>query len=173
MATSAAIQFEALLDDSSVFSSAAGIPLATSSFLFDLLTGLFGFLLSALTGAGALVKETIQDLTVAIGEPPRRPFEENDAGNRLSWAMDIVVVCFVLAMCLFALGFAMMPQECNAGKEPASRFFEALWPEDEEDEAVPHFGDGTRMIIALTLPVLSGGAVSIRHSLVSALLCGL
>jgi hypothetical protein len=67
----------------------------------------------------------------------------------------------------------MMPQECNAGKELASGLFEVLRPEDEQDEAVLPFSDGTRMLIALTLPVLSGGVISIKHSLVSAFLCGL
>lgn len=158
MATSAAVQLEALLDGCSVLTFAAGLA---------------GCLLSGLVGAGAFVKEVIQELTVAIGEPPRRPFEENDAGTRLFWAMDIVVVFFVLATCLFALGFAMMPQECDAGKEPASGLFEVLGPEDEQDETVLPFSDGTRMLIALTLPVLSGGVISIKHSLVSAFLCGL
>lgn len=174
VATSAVIQPEALPDDSSVFTSAAGTLLTISASPFGLLADLACFFFSSVTGAGALVREVIQDLTVAIGEPPRRPFEENDVGHCLSWAMDIVVVCFVLAACLFALSFASMPQECSAGDRLASGFFEALRPEDEQDdEAVLRSSDGFRMLIALTLPVLSGVAVSIRHSLVSALLCGL
>jgi len=156
-----------------VLTSAVHSLLAASLFPFDLLAGFAALLLSAMTGAGAFVKESIQDLSVAIGDPPRRPFEENGAGNCLAWAMDIVVVCFILAACLVALGFAMMPQECILGQEPAAGLFEALRRDDDQEEPVLPFSDGARMLIALALPVLSGGAISIKHSLVSALLCGL
>jgi hypothetical protein len=164
------MQLEALPDGSSARAGAAGTPFATGSFISDLVADLAGFLHSALTSAGAYVREAIHDLTVAIGEPPRRPFEENDAGNGLFWTMDIVIVLLILATCLFASGFVTMSRECDVGKEPASGSFGS---EDEQEEVARPISRGTRMFMAIILPALSGSMLNVKHSLVSALLCGL
>lgn len=171
VAASAALRLEALPEGPSPRTAgAAGTLLATGSFLCDLLAGLAGLLRSALAGAGAHAREAAQGLAVAIGEPPRRPLWEHDAGTGLLWAVDVAVVCVILAACLFALGFATMPREWGAGKELASG---APGPEDEHDELVRPIGRGTRVLVAVVFPALSGGLLNVKHSLVSAHLCGL
>jgi hypothetical protein len=164
-ATSAVMQLEALPDSSSARTGAAGAPLANGSLLSDFAC-LARFALLTLTGAGTHVKEVIQGLTVSIGEPPRRAFEESGAGM-LFWAYDIAVVSFIVATCLFALGFATMPQQCGVGKVPASRALGS-----EVDQEVGRFKD-TGLLIAVILTVFSGRLLSIKRPLVSALLCGL
>jgi len=168
-ATSVAMQLEALPDDSPARTGAVGTTLATSSILPELLAGLARFLRSALTDAGAYVQEAIQSLTLAVGEPPRRPFEENDAWH-LVCLMDLAILCFILATCLFAVAFAMMPRECEVGKELASG---AIGSEDEQEEVVRPICRGSRMFMAVIFSALAGGVLNIKHRLLSALLCGL
>lgn len=169
VATSVAMQLEALPDSSSVRTGAVGAPLATSSILSELLAGFARFLRSALTGAGAYVQEAIQSLTLAVGEPPRRPFEENDAGH-LICIMDVGILCFILAMCLFAVSFASMPREDEVGKELASGPF---WSEDEQEEVVRPVCKESRMFMAVVFSALAGGVLNINHWLLSTLLLGL
>jgi len=109
-------------------------------------------------------------LTVAVGEPPRRPFEENDAGYMFC-IVDVAILCLIIAACLLAVGFATMPRECEVGEGPASG---ALVSEDEQEENTrPIIGKETRMFIAVVFSALSGGVLNVKSSVLSALLCGL
>ncbi|CAK0876294.1 unnamed protein product [Prorocentrum cordatum] len=164
---------------SSARAGAAGAPLAaisTHSAAFRELFANVAELCSALASAGACVQEVIKDMIGTICEPPRRPFEENGAGTWLFWAMDVAVVFLILAACLFLLGFATMPREgtvfCVAGTELTSNVL-ALDGVDEEEDVVRRIIKGTRMFVAVTLPVFSSGLLSVKHWLVPALLSGL
>jgi len=141
--------------------------LACGSILSDLAC-LAGLLPSALAGAGAHARGAVRGLAATIGEPPQRPFEESSTGVPLSLAVDAAVVCLILAACLSAMGFATMPRGCGVGGEPAP-----FGSEDDQDEAARPIHKSTGVFIAVILPVLSGGVLSIKHSLVWALLCGL
>lgn len=169
VATSVAMHLEALPDGPAARAgAAAGAPLATGSVLPELLASLARFLRSALTDAGGYVQEAVQSLTVAVGEPPRWPFEEGGTGHLLCM-VDAAILCSILAACLFVTGFAMMPRECDVVKEAACG---AIGSEDDQEEVVRPTSKETRMLMAVVC-ALSGGVLNIKHELLSTLLCGL
>ncbi|CAK0846463.1 unnamed protein product [Prorocentrum cordatum] len=146
--------------------------LQVGTLLSDHLAGLAGVLRSALVGAGLQVREVMQDLTAALGEPPRRPFEEPGSGGGLSWAVGAAVVCGVLAARLCALSFAAMPGECEAWRPPAAG---PRGPEDDQEEeelVVRPITKIFRLLLTVICPAFFGSLLNIKHTLVPALLCG-
>lgn len=142
---------------------------ASGAVLPDLVGGFVSLLSSALKGVGAQMKESINDLFVAIGEPPRRPFEDADAPSALLWAADIAIIFFALATVLFVLCFVTHIRGCEANKDPDA---ETAWSPDGKPEVTSPLTKSVRALAIIVLPALSGGMLNLKHPLVPALLCG-
>ncbi|CAK0804310.1 unnamed protein product, partial [Prorocentrum cordatum] len=143
-------------------------PLPGGSFLLDLAAKVPALLRSALQGAGACAREAFGGLSAALGEPPRRPFEDPSAPGGLPWVADVAMVCCILAVVMFVLAFATMPRGCEVGEDP-----DAVHEEDPAEQTgfARIRARLFRVIVVAIMPAAAGATLNAKRALIPALLC--
>jgi len=149
---------------------ATGTSFASCSFLMDLFTKIQVLLRSVLGSAVAYAKDSFYSISVATGEPPRRPFEDPDAPSWLPWVVDVAIIFCILAVAMFVLAFATMPRDCEGSEDKESTHAEGTV---EHGEFAKSGAKVFRVILMAVLPAVSGAMLNVKHMLIPALLCGI
>lgn len=121
----------------------------------------------ALRSARAHAKEAIDSLSVAIGEPPRRPFEDPDAPSGLSWAADLAIICCILATIMVVMAFATMPRDCGSSEDEDAAYAAVAVEQTGFAKCREKF---IRVILVVMFPAIGGGLLNAQHPLIPALL---
>lgn len=166
VATSAAM-FEAMPEGPPDDAGATGTPLASGSSLIGYVDRIPALLRSVLRNARSYAKNAIDSLSVAIGEPPRRPFEDPDAPSGLPWAADIAIVCFVLAAVMVVMAFATMPSDCGSIEDQDAALAAVTVEQTGFAKCRAKF---IRVLLVVLFPAVGGGVLNLEHPVIPALL---
>lgn len=139
-------------------------------------------------GAAARIGDGVSSLANAIGEPPQRVLagtrEEQDAPLLLFWAINLCALCTVASLVLFTLSFCTGPDaDVNSDAEAVDQI--QLAPQNhlllgnststEHPSAVAESKklEGIfRVLGVVSLSLVSGCGLGLRHPVQSAILCG-
>eukprot|EP00929_Paragymnodinium_shiwhaense_P062866 TRINITY_DN31406_c0_g1_i1.p2 TRINITY_DN31406_c0_g1~~TRINITY_DN31406_c0_g1_i1.p2 ORF type:complete len:234 (-),score=28.23 TRINITY_DN31406_c0_g1_i1:375-1076(-) len=129
------------------------------------LSGGAGFTpLSKLTGVlarfAAQLCELIRNLVDSLGAPPRRAPSEDEIPTKVLLAIDIGILCVVASLILVVWAFWSMPM-------PAPQT-----PLEPPPKQLFKYAGKLRIMGWISLSFVAGSALSVRHPLQSALLCG-
>jgi len=158
--------FEAMPDDPPD-DGATGTPFASRSSLIGFVDRISALLCSVLRSVRARAKNAIDSLSDAIGAPPRRPFEDPDAPSGLPWALDIAIVCFVVAAVMVVMAFATMPSDCG-GIEDQDAALAAVTVEPTGFARCR--ATFIRVFLVAVFPAIGGGVLNVEHPVIPALL---
>jgi hypothetical protein len=159
--------FEAMPEGLPDDAAATGTPLASGSSLMGFVGRIPELSRLALRNARACAKNAIDSLSVAIGEPPRRPFEDPDAPSGLPWAADIAIVCFVLAAVMVVMAFATMPSDCGSSKDQDAAHAAVTVEQTGFAKCRAKF---IRVLLVAIFPAVGGGVLNVQHPVIPALL---
>jgi len=170
VATSA-VRFEAMPEGPPDDAGATVTPLASDSSRIGFVKAIPALFRSGLRSARAHAKEAIDSLSVAIGEPPRRPFEDPDAPSRLPWVADLAVICCILAVVMLVMAFATMPGDCGSSEDQDAANAAVTVEQTGFSKCCEKCIRVMLAVIFLAVCVDEGGAVlNVQHPFIPALL---
>lgn len=166
VATSAAM-FEAVPEGPPDDAAATGTPLASGSSRMELVERIPTLVRSWLRSARAHAKEAIGSLSVAIGAPPRRPFEDPDVPSQLPWAADLAIICCILAAVMIVMAFTTMPGDCGSSEAQDAAHAAVTVEQTGFAKCCEKF---IRVILVVIFPAAGGAVLNAQHPLIPALL---
>jgi len=166
VATSAAM-FEAMPEGPPDDAGATVTPVASGSSRMGFVKRILTLLRSGLRSARAHAKEAIDSLSVAIGEPPRRPLEDPDAPSGLPWAADLAIICCILAVVMVVMAFATMPGDCGSSEDQDAAHVAVTVEQTGFAKCCDKF---IRVMLVVIFPAIGGSVLNVPHPLIPALL---
>jgi hypothetical protein len=159
--------FEAMPEGPPDDAAATITPLASGSSLMGFVDRIPALSRSALRNAWACAKNAIDSLSVAIGKPPRRPFEDPDAPSGLPWAADIAILCFALAAVMVVMAFATMPSDCGSSEDQDVPLAAVTV---EQTGFAKYRTKFIWVLLVAIFPAVGGAVLNVQHPVIPALL---
>lgn len=149
-----------------------------SESLFAIITNFKSNIFCAIAGTAARIGELGSELASAIGEPPQRVLarDEQDAPLLLFWAINLCLLCSIASLTLYISAFFARPvAACDIILEPEAVESMQLTAENNSRPSETEgkkFEGIFRVLGVVSLSLISGCGLGLRHPLQGALMSG-